>query len=145
MIDERLAKQYTNWILGDISRVLNERKCSVADLSLSPSALTALIKMGLDGTLSSTAAKTVFEQMLLTGKAPEEVAHQLGLIQVSDVDELSVMVAQVLEEHAGPATDYIGGKTNALGYLVGKCMQKSGGKGNPQVFSQLLIDALQGK
>ena len=40
--------------------------------------------------------------------------------------------------------DYRGGKTNALGFLVGQCMRASKGNGNPNIMREMLEKALNG-
>lgn len=96
------------------------------------------------GTLSSTSAKTVFDEMLSTGKAPGVIVEEKGLAQVNDEQALLGIVEEVLAANAGPVQDYYGGKTNVLGFLVGQCMKRSKGKGNPQLFNKLLAQKLNG-
>lgn len=142
--DASLAKQICNWILGDIAKLQNERGCTVASLGIDPAALCELIMLTQKGTLSSTSAKTVFDEMLSTGKAPGVIVEEKGLAQVNDEQALLGIVEEVLAANAGPVQDYYGGKTNVLGFLVGQCMKRSKGKGNPQLFNKLLAQKLNG-
>lgn len=142
--DASLAKQICNWILGDIAKLQNERSCTVASLGIDPAALCELIVLTQKGTLSSTSAKTVFDEMLSTGKAPGVIVEEKGLAQVNDEQALLGIVEEVLAANAGPVQDYYGGKTNVLGFLVGQCMKRSKGKGNPQLFNKLLAQKLNG-
>ena len=142
--DASLAKQICNWILGDIAKLQNERGCTVASLGIDPAALCELIVLTQKGTLSSTSAKTVFDEMLSTGKAPGVIVEEKELAQVNDEQALLGIVEEVLAANAGPVQDYYGGKTNVLGFLVGQCMKRSKGKGNPQLFNKLLAQKLNG-
>ncbi|MBQ3076316.1 MAG: Asp-tRNA(Asn)/Glu-tRNA(Gln) amidotransferase subunit GatB, partial [Clostridia bacterium] len=136
------AKQICNWILGEIAMLQNERNCDVADLGLDPAAIVALIALTQKGTLSSTAAKTVFAELVKNGGSPEEIVERLGLAQVNDESALVSIVVEALAENEGPVAEFRKGKTNVLGFLVGQCMKKSKGKGNPQVFRKLLEEKL---
>ena len=138
-----LAKQICNWILGEFSKLMNERNCTLAEIGVEAAPLTELITLVNDGTLSSTAAKTVFDKLAGGEKSPMAVVEALGLAQISDKDELVKIVSAVLSENEGPVADYMAGKTNVLGFLVGICMKKSAGKGNPQIFRDMLMEKLK--
>ncbi len=136
-------KSLSNWILGDVSRILNEQSCTLADTSLTPEKLAAMAALIEAGTISNTAGKTVLEEMIFSDKTPDQVVGEKGLAQVSDASALEGIVAQVLGESEKVVADYRGGKTNALGFLVGQCMKLSKGQGNPAVMRELLLKALE--
>ncbi len=137
------AKVVCNWILGEFSKLMNERGCALSDIGVAPAALLKLIDLVNAGALSSTAAKTVFEELTKGETDPKAVVDRLGLAQISDNGALVKIVDEVLSENAGPVADFKGGKTNVLGFLVGVCMKKSAGKGNPQVFRDMLEEKLK--
>ena len=141
-VKPNLAKQICNWILGDIAKLQNQKHCLISDLSIDPSALCELIELNGAGTLSSTSAKAVFDEMVATGKAPGTIVQEKGLAQVNDEEVLAAIVEKVLSENQGPIAEYHNGKTNVLGFLVGQCMRNSKGKGNPQLFNKLLAEHL---
>ncbi|MBQ6000364.1 MAG: Asp-tRNA(Asn)/Glu-tRNA(Gln) amidotransferase subunit GatB [Clostridia bacterium] len=141
-VKPNLAKQICNWILGDIAKLQNQKHCLISDLSIDPSALCELIELNVAGTLSSTSAKAVFDEMVATGKAPGTIVQEKGLAQVNDEEALAAIVEKVLSENQGPIAEYHNGKTNVLGFLVGQCMRNSKGKGNPQLFNKLLAEHL---
>ncbi|MBQ6058800.1 MAG: Asp-tRNA(Asn)/Glu-tRNA(Gln) amidotransferase subunit GatB [Clostridia bacterium] len=141
-VKPNLAKQICNWILGDIAKLQNQKHCLISDLSIDPSALCELIELNGAGTLSSTSAKAVFDEMVATGKAPGTIVQEKGLAQVNDEEALAAIVEKVLSENQGPIAEYHNGKTNVLGFLVGQCMRNSKGKGNPQLFNKLLAEHL---
>lgn len=139
-------KNISNWILGDISRIFNEKSISFDDTSLTPENLVAMVKLVEDGTISNTGAKTVLEEIMFTQKSPQQVVEEKGLAQISDNSALQAIVRDVLDANAKAVSDYKNGKTNVVGFLVGQCMRASKGKGNPAVLRELLIaqiDAMQ--
>lgn len=100
--------------------------------------LALVIKMQNAGDLSSTGAKTVVETLFNEGGKAAEIVDRLGLKQVSDTAALQKVVDAVLAASATQIEQYKSGKTNLFGYFVGQCMKQSQGKGNPQIFTELL-------
>ena len=130
------AKAASNWVMNEVARALSEREMEVADLPVTADSLGGLIKLQLDKTVSSTAAKEIFQAMLEGGGTdPRAVAEALGKIQT---DDIGPFVEQAIAENPGPAADYQGGKDNALQFLVGQVMRFSRGKANPQTASEQL-------
>lgn len=139
-------KNISNWILGDISRIFNEKSISFENTCLTPENLVAMVQLVEDGKISNTGAKTVLEEIMFTQKAPGQVVEEKGLAQISDNSALEAIVREVLNANAKAVNDYKNGKTNVVGFLVGQCMRASKGKGNPAVLRELLvaqIDAIQ--
>ena len=104
-----------------------------------------LIKEISSGAISNTAGKTVFEEILNTGKNVKEIIEEKGLAQVNDENEISEMVDRVLERNEQSIIDYKKGKTNVVGFLVGQVMKESKGKGNPQIINNLIRTKLESK
>ena len=137
-----VPKSASNWVLGDISKVLNEREISINEIEISPETLAELIKEITKGTISNTAGKTVFEEILATGKKVSEIIAQKGLAQVSDESAILEMVDKVIVNNPQSIEDYRRGKTNVVGFLVGQVMKESRGKANPQVINKLILERL---
>lgn len=135
-------KNVSNWLLGDITRITNEKNCTIADTKLSAQKLFELIALIEKGDISTTAGKTVLEEIIFSDKTADAVVSEKGLRQVNDSAELEKIVADVLAANAKVVEDYRGGKSNALGFLVGQCMRSSKGKGNPNLMRELLLKAL---
>lgn len=106
--------------------------------SLEVAHLITLAKMTNDGKLSSTSAKTVFNEMLKSKEEPEAIAERLNLAQVSDSGAIEKIVAEVLAENAKAAEDVKEGEMKAIGFLVGQVMAKSKGQANPQLAQELI-------
>ena len=132
-------KNASNWILGDVSRVMNETNKPLSELNIPAEHLSALIELVEKNTISNSAGKTVFEEMLKNGDAPQKIVDAKGLGQISDEGALKAIVDEVVANNQKSIEDYRNGKTNALGFLVGQCMKASKGKGNPAVMKELLM------
>lgn len=135
-------KLVSNWILGDISKVLNEESIEISELHLTPKKLADLIIEIEKGTISTTAGKTVFEELLITDKEVLDIINEKGLAQVNDEKAIEEMVKKVIENNEKSVQDYKKGKTNAVGYLVGQVMKESKGKANPQIINKLVVEYL---
>ena len=138
------AKASANWVMGELLAMLNERGGSIADAPVSPAQLAELIGLVKAGTVSSTAAKTVFAELSARGaaqSAPESVraaAERLGLLQVGDDGALVAWIDEVWSEHPAEAARFAGGEKKLLGVLVGLVMKKSKGRADPNKVNQLL-------
>jgi aspartyl-tRNA(Asn)/glutamyl-tRNA(Gln) amidotransferase subunit B len=135
-----------NWIQTELFRLQKEAGDDESSARLpSPEHLADLIKLVDAGTINQTAAKQVFEEMYRSGKAPAAVVESLGLTQVSDADELTQVIDEIIAANPKPVADYKGGKASAAGRLVGEVMKATRGRANPGVVKDLLfarLDAL---
>ncbi|MFH1339421.1 MAG: Asp-tRNA(Asn)/Glu-tRNA(Gln) amidotransferase subunit GatB [Candidatus Omnitrophota bacterium] len=132
------AKMIVNWISGPLLSELNNRKLSIADLNLMPENLSSLIKLSREGKISNIAAKGVLTEMIETGEAPEIIVERKNLIQISAGEALDKIIEESIRENPDSANDYLGGKENAVQYLVGQVMRKSKGKANPKAVLEIL-------
>ena len=137
------AKNAANWVLGDVSRLMNEQNKSINDLNLDPKQIAEIIALIEGNKISSSAGKQVFDEMMKTGRKPAEIVKEKGLEQVSDTSALQAIVDGVVANNQKSITDYKNGKTNALGFLVGQCMKASKGKGNPALMKEMLSKYLE--
>ena len=131
------AKAVSNWLMGEVSRVLRERDLDIERSPLTPENLAAMLRLIDDGTISGKIAKSVLEEMVDTGKEPRAIVEEKGLVQISDEGQLLPLVRRIIEENPGPVADYRGGKKKALGFLVGQVMKETKGKANPQLVNEL--------
>lgn len=135
-------KTVANWILGDISRLLNETQTDPSDLRISPANMVEFIELIEKDTISNTAGKKVIEEMFINDKNPKEIVKQQGLEQVSDTETLRKMAEEIVSNNPKSVADYKRGKTNVLGFLVGQVMRASKGKANPQILNSMIKDIL---
>lgn len=138
-----LAKMTANWLLGDIAKYLNDRNEEIGTFPVQPDRLMPLLMMVQKGTISGAAAKKVLSIMIDDQSAPEAIVEREGLVQNSNEDEMAGIVDAVLEENPATIEQYRAGRTNVVGFLVGQCMKRSKGKGNPQIISKLLMERLR--
>ena len=131
-------KAASNWVMGELLRALGEKGISIAEAKITPTALAQLIGLVDAKTISSTAAKDVFQVLFDEGGDPAAVVKQKGLAQVSDTGAIDDFAAQVIAENAKVAADFQSGKDAALQFLVGQVMKLSRGKANPQLAAEAL-------
>ena len=141
------AKAVANWILSDISRILNEEEMDPENIPFTGKELASLVQLIDKGTISSAIGKKVLEELFACEKdnmkAPEEIIKEKGWIQISDESEIKEVVMQVLEANPQSISDYKAGKDRALGFLVGQAMKATKGKANPQMLNQMFIEELK--
>lgn len=139
-------KRICNLLTQTGLKLANEKGCGVADIGVLPESLAELAKMADKGDVSATAANSIFEKMVQTGKGAMELAKELNLIQKSDAGELEAMVIQVIGDNPKAAADVKeGGKKSekAKNFLLGQVMQKTKGRANPKVVSEILDEKLR--
>ena len=136
-------KLASNWTMVDVLRVVNTEKIAPADFPVSPAHLAEMINLIVDGTISGKIAKDIFEEMLKTKEPPRAIVERKGLVQVSDMAALEGIVDQVLAKNSGQVAEYLGGKTQVFGFLVGESMKATKGKGNPKIVNELLRKKLE--
>jgi aspartyl-tRNA(Asn)/glutamyl-tRNA(Gln) amidotransferase subunit B len=141
--NEENYKLASNWTMVDVLRVVNTDKIALVDFPVSPTHLAEMINLIVDGTISGKIAKDVFEEMLKTKELPRAIVERKGLVQVSDTTALEGIVDQVLEKNAGQVAEYLGGKMQVFGFLVGESMKATKGKGNPKIVNELLRKKLE--
>jgi len=142
-IKKASAKGICNWILGDITRYINETGKAIADTMLTPEKLSYLIECIESGKISNTSGKVVFEIILAEDRAIDDIIKEKNLAQISDSSALNAIVEEVISNNQKSIEDYKGGKTNALGFLVGQCMKASKGQGNPAKMKELLLEYIE--
>ena len=140
---DRFAKAVSNWMLGEMARLLNQSGQKISEVHIDPAQVADLQAMVDDSTLSSTMAKTVFEKMFETGLPPREIAEAESLMQISDTDVVQSAVQEAIAANPDPVQDYLAGKQQAMGFLVGQVMKATRGKANPRMASQMVREQLE--
>lgn len=135
-------KAVSNWVMGDLSRLLNANNRDITDCPIKPEQLASMLQLMDKGTISGKIAKTVFEEMFATGKDAETIVKEKGLVQISDEGAIAVAVDEVLSNNPKSVEDYRDGKEKALGFLVGQVMKATRGKANPELVNKLLKERL---
>lgn len=131
-------KVVSNWVMGDILREIKQTDMDIRECPVTPTHLAEMLKLVDNKTISGKIAKTVFEEMYATGKMPEDIVKEKGLVQISDTGQLEGIIEQVITDNPGPLTQYRAGKTKTFGFFVGQVMKATKGKANPQLVNELL-------
>ena len=131
-------KAVSNWMMGEMMRMLNEDAISIEDCPLQPGQLAGMLRLLGDGTISGKIAKTVFEDMFRSGKDAETVVREKGLVQISDEGAIEKAVDEVLSRHAAEVERFRSGDEKLIGFFVGQVMKATKGKANPQLLNELL-------
>lgn len=136
-------KAVNNWIISDISRILNEKEIEPSEIHFNANQLGKLVILIDKGTISSSIGKKVLEELFDNSKDPEEIIKEKGWIQISDEGAIKEVVLKILEANPQSIADYKGGKDRALGFLVGQAMKETKGKANPQMLNKMFLEELQ--
>lgn len=137
------AKTVSNWLMGDVSRLMNEaglepHAMRAKGFTLPPAALAELIALVREGTISGKMAKDVLEEAFRDGKSPRAIVAERGLSQITDEGALAAVVARVVASNPSVVAEFKAGKEKALGYLVGQVMKETSGKANPKLVNELI-------
>jgi aspartyl-tRNA(Asn)/glutamyl-tRNA(Gln) amidotransferase subunit B len=140
-------KALSNWIVGDLFRVLKERKLDeqlyLACWPLAASNLAQMVQMIDQGKISGKIAKTVFEAMLDSNKGPQQIVSEKGLEQLSDRGSIEAAIDQVLAANPKQIAQYQSGNDKVFGFFVGQIMKATQGKANPQKVNEILREKLR--
>jgi aspartyl-tRNA(Asn)/glutamyl-tRNA(Gln) amidotransferase subunit B len=135
-------KSASNWVMGELTRRMNEVGITAEALPLTPASLAGLIRLVDSGTISGPIAKDVFEKMYVSGRGADEIVASEGLARIDDAGALAVHVDDVIKANAKAVTQYREGKQQTFGFLVGQVIKATGGKANPALVKDLLKKAL---
>jgi len=137
-------KSASNWVMGDILKVVNETKIPISEFSISPENIGKLINLINNKTISSKIAKDVFEELLKEDRDPQLIVEEKNLVQITDTSELEKTIDKILETNKKQVEEYRGGKEKVFGFFVGQVMRETKGKANPQIVNEVLIKKLKG-
>ena len=138
-------KVVSNWVMGELLRLLKEDSKDITQpstFSLKPSAFAKLLQMVDTGAVNLKTAKEVFEEVYKTGKEPDAIVKEKGLVQVSDEDALIKAIDAVIASNPKEVAEYKAGKEKLFSFFVGQTMKATKGQANPQVLNRLLKERL---
>ena len=137
------AKAVANWLLSDVSRILNEKEIEPDQIPFTAEELAKMIMLIEKGTISSAIGKKVLEELFENPKDPEKIIEEKGWIQISDEGAIKEVVMRILENNAQSIIDFKAGKDRALGFLVGQAMKETKGKANPKMLNDMFLEELK--
>ncbi len=131
-------KIVSNWMMGELMKLLNEENKQIDECELKPEHLVDLLGLIDKGIVSGKIAKTVFEEMYKTGKNADTIVKEKGLVQITDEADIEKSVAEVLEKNPNEVERYKAGEEKLMGFFVGQIMKITRGKANPKIVNELL-------
>lgn len=131
-------KIVSNWMMGELTRLLNENNETMEECPVRPSQLADMLKLIDKGTISGKIAKTVFEEMYKTGRDAEVIIKEKGLVQITDTVAIEKIVDDVISKNPNEVERFKSGEEKLIGFFVGQVMKLTKGKANPQIVNELL-------
>ncbi len=138
----KTPKLLANWIISELLRELSDASININESKVKSKSLAEMIELINKKTISGKIAKKVFAEMFKTGKAPEVIVKEKGLVQVTDESVIDGFVNKAIEDNPSQVEEYKSGKKVVLQYFVGQVMKLSRGKANPQAVIKLLKEKL---
>ena len=135
-------KKVSNWIMGDVLRLLKEMALEPENLPIAPAQLIEVLKLVDGGTVSTTVGKTVFEEVFRTGKSAAAIVQEKGLTQISDDGAIREVARAIIQANMETAMEYKNGKEKAFTFFVGQVMKQMKGKANPRTVNEVLKEEL---
>ncbi len=136
-------KSASNWIMGDVLKIVNEEKIDISDFPISAENIGKLIELINDNTISGKIAKDdVFPEMLKNNDDPAKIVKEKNLVQITDTSALEGIVDEIISNNQPQVQQYIGGKESVIGFFVGQVMKATQGKANPKAVNELLRNKL---
>ena len=132
-----------NWIISVILGYLNKYDLSINDIYVDELMFTDVLKLMIEGTISSKQEKDAIIMALDEKKNPITIIDEKGMRQNSDTDFILSVINEVLNENINLINDYKNGKVNVVDFLVGQVMKKTKGQVNPTITRQTLISEIE--
>ena len=136
-------KSASNWVMGDVLKIINEEKIDIKDFPVKAENLGELINLINEGTISGKIAKDIFPIMLKEQKSPLKIVKENNLVQISSSSEIENVIVKILEEHGLEVKTYFEGKEKVFGFFVGQVMKATKGKANPKIVNEILRARLE--
>ena len=132
------SKLVANWLVGDISALLNKENIDIDESNLTSENFATLIERISDKTISGKIAKSVLEEIWETGSDVDDIIESKGLVQIQDESLLETIAQTVIDNNPSQVDAFKGGKDKLFGFFVGQVMKETQGKANPQSVNEIL-------
>ncbi len=136
------AKGIANWLLSDLLGRMTDADKQAGRVPLRPEALAGLVRRIDDGTISGKIAKDLIPDLVASGKEPDELIRERGLVQIVDEGPILEIVRRIVAENPSQAATFRSGKAATFGWFVGQVMKATAGKASPAVVNRLLKEEL---
>lgn len=144
-LEDFSPKLAANFVVTEYLRAAREGNWDLESPAVDSQGLAELLNQVGNGSISGKIAKTVFPQMVSTGKGARDIIKDQNLAQVSDSGEISSALEEILEQNPKQVQSYLDGKEKIMGFFVGQVMKKSGGKLNPGLVNKILKEKLDAR
>lgn len=128
----------SNWVSTELFGRLNKEGIGIEKCPVSPEQLGELVQLIDTNVISGKIAKTVFDEMFISGNSAKNIINAKGLTQISDNAEIEKIIKTVLAKHPTQVVEYRGGKTKTFGFFVGQVMKECEGRANPASVNEIL-------
>ena len=137
-----LAVQVANLLVNDVAGYLKSAGSTFADTALTPAQVVSLAGLLSEGAISAKQGREVVELMAASGKDAVAIVDERGMRQVTDDSALQPIVDEVIAACPDQVQQFRDGNSRVVGFLVGQCMKRAKGNGNPKRFNELLVASM---
>jgi len=130
-----------NWIVNDLTGLQRARGLPPERLPLTAQQLQDLLDALDAGELSGRAAKELLPQ-LGEGESVLAASARLNLLVLDEESVIREAVLETMEAFPVAVRDYRGGKSAAIGRLIGETIRRTGGRANPDQVRRVLEEEL---
>ena len=136
------SKLVANWLVGDVSALLNSDNIDIEESKLSSNNFAILIERISDKTISGKIAKSILEEVWESGDDVDNIIKDKGLVQIQDESVLEEIAQRIINNNLSQVEAYKGGKDKLFGFFVGQVMKETQGKANPKSVNDILKNLL---
>ena len=136
------SKLVANWLVGDVSALLNSDNIDIEESKLSSNNFAILIARISDKTISGKIAKSILEEVWESGDDVDNIIKDKGLVQIQDESILEEIAQKIINNNLSQVEAYKGGKDKLFGFFVGQVMKETQGKANPKSVNDILKNLL---
>ena len=136
------SKLVANWLVGDVSALLNSDNIDIEESKLSSNNFAILIERISDKTISGKIAKSILEEVWESGDDVDKIIKDKGLVQIQDESVLEEIAQRIINNNLSQVEAYKGGKDKLFGFFVGQVMKETQGKANPKSVNDILKNLL---
>lgn len=131
-------KALSNFFMTEVLKELNEKKVSIKETKLTPQHIAEIFRLMDENKINANGAKAILPEVLVSGTSPSVLMERMGLVQISNEEELIRVIDDTLRENKNELMGYLSGKEKLFSFFVGQIMKKTKGKANPKVLNELL-------
>ncbi len=138
----KLAQGIANLLVNDVAGHLNAAGLGFSASDVSPAQVAGLAALLAEDAITARQGREVVELMAGTDRTPDAVVDAKGMRQVTDDGALLPVVEAVVADCPDQVAQFRDGNQRVVGFLVGQCMKRAKGSGNPKRFNELLVEAM---